>query len=224
VLAFDTLFGRNCAGCHGQNGTLGPAPPLNDPLFRAIVPLAALEKTLSDGRPGTAMAVFAHKNGGTLTAAQIQVLVHEIKGIAYRIVEEDANGKVKTHIVADEKGDTPKWGIVKPAPASTPAYDLPQKSGDAKNGAKLFAQACSRCHGDNGTGIPRPDKSLKNRINEPAFLALISNQALRRIMITGRSDLGMPDYSDKMGRAEGFHALTSEDINDLVALLASWRK
>ena len=28
----------NCAGCHGADGKLGPAPPLNDPLFLAIIP------------------------------------------------------------------------------------------------------------------------------------------------------------------------------------------
>src|SRR5262245_39457063 len=155
VLAFDTLFGRNCAGCHGKDGKLGPAPPLNDPLFRAIVPAAALEKTLNEGRPGTAMAVFAHKNGGTLTAAQIQVLVHEIKGIRYRIVEEQADDKPKIQIVADEKGITPKWGLVKPAPASTPPYSQPEGSGNAENGAILFAEACFRCHGLNGAGIER---------------------------------------------------------------------
>ncbi len=40
TLAFAALYGRNCAGCHGANGTLGPAPPLNDPVFRSIVPMA----------------------------------------------------------------------------------------------------------------------------------------------------------------------------------------
>ena len=31
-------------------------------------------------------------------------------------------------------------------------------------------------------------------MNEPDFLALVSDQALRRIIITGRPDLGMPNY------------------------------
>jgi mono/diheme cytochrome c family protein len=223
VLAFDTLFGRNCAGCHGKGGTFGPAPPLNDPLFRAIVPTAALEKTLNEGRPGTPMAVFAHKNGGTLTAPQIQVLVHEIKGIPYRIVEENVDDKVTIKIVADEKGKAPKWGPVKPAPANTPPYSLPKESGNADNGMKVFARACASCHGRNGVGIVIEEK-LMNKINEPAFLALISNQAMRRIVITGRSDLGMPSYAEKEGRTDGFQPLSSTDIADLVALLADWRK
>jgi len=224
VTAFDTLFGRNCAGCHGKDGKLGPAPPLNDPLFRAIVPAAALEKTLNEGRLGTAMAVFAHKNGGTLTAAQIQVLVHEIKGIRYRTIEfKPEGGKWETHVVADENGIAPTWGPVKPAPASTPPYSQPEGSGNAENGAILFAEACFRCHGLNGAGIER-DGKLRNKINDQAFLELISNQALRRIIITGRPDLGMPDYAKKTGRAANFQPLNSTDVADLVALLASWRK
>ena len=42
VIDFATLYGRNCAGCHGADGKFGPAPPLNDPLFLAIVPDAVL--------------------------------------------------------------------------------------------------------------------------------------------------------------------------------------
>ena len=105
ILSFDALFSRQCAGCHGADGKLGPAPPLNDPLFRAIVPAAALEKALQEGRAETPMTAFAHKNGGTLTQAQIQVLVHEIKGTRYR--KDDEGGKIQ--IFTDKQGVPPKW-------------------------------------------------------------------------------------------------------------------
>src|SRR5262249_34902002 len=32
-ISFESLFARNCAGCHGKDGYLGPAPPLNDALY-----------------------------------------------------------------------------------------------------------------------------------------------------------------------------------------------
>jgi len=60
-------------------------------------------------------------------------------------------------------------------------------------------------------------------INDPNFLALISDQALRRIVITGRPDLGMPNYAGTKGRPENFQPLTAENVADVVALLASWR-
>ena len=33
VVDFNTLYGTNCAGCHGDNGTLGAARPLNDAIY-----------------------------------------------------------------------------------------------------------------------------------------------------------------------------------------------
>src|SRR5579859_814020 len=55
VVDFGVLYRENCAGCHGADGKLGPAPPLNDSLFRAIVPEIELERVVSAGRPGTPM-------------------------------------------------------------------------------------------------------------------------------------------------------------------------
>ena len=222
VLAFDALYARNCAGCHGKDGTLGPAPPLNDPLFRAIVPTTALEKAVSQGRPGTPMPPFAHSQGGPLSDAQIKVLVNEIKGVRYRAVETRKDGFSKMTVVADEQGTIPRWGTVGPAPSEVPPYALPEAGGNTERGAKAFARACASCHGSNGEGVLSDGKHLK-KINDQAFLALISDQALRRIIITGRPDLMMPNYAQNTGRPEHFQALTSADSADLGALLSSWR-
>ena len=32
----EKIFATSCAGCHGDDGRLGPAPPLNDSIFLAI--------------------------------------------------------------------------------------------------------------------------------------------------------------------------------------------
>src|SRR5262249_47040938 len=74
VVDFATLFRQNCAGCHGADGQLGPAPPLNDPLFLALVPDAVLEQVVTEGRPGTPMPAFARSKGGSLTDAQVKAL------------------------------------------------------------------------------------------------------------------------------------------------------
>src|SRR5262249_37305739 len=97
------------------------------------------------------------------------------------------------------------------------------KGGDRDEGARVFARACADCHGKEGEGVER-DGRLRRKINDPAFLALISDQALRRIIITGRPDLGMPAYDGTAGRPGDFRPLTSAQIDDLVALLASWRQ
>jgi cytochrome c oxidase cbb3-type subunit III len=222
VVAFETLYGQNCAGCHGKDGKLGPAPPLNDPLFRAIVPTSALEKVLSKGQQGTPMPPIAHDNGGPLTAAQIQVLIYEIQGVRYRVDDNQGARQGKTEIIPDEKGIVPRWAAVIPAPDGIPSYSLPEVSGNAEHGAELFSRACAGCHGANGEGKVKAGRQVK-KINDQVFLSLISDQAIRRIIITGRSDLKMPSYSQTTGRPENFQPLTSSEIADLGALLSSWR-
>jgi|GEM_PF-314682 len=189
VADFDSLFQRNCAGCHGRDGQLGPAPPVNDPLFLAIVPDAELVRILRDGRAGTLMPAFAERQGGTLTDDQIQILAGGLK---------------------------PKWQDHSVDAATLPPYA--GSDGDAERGAILFANACAECHGDDGRG------GDAGAINEVAFLSLISDQAIRRIIITGRPDLGMPDYASHAGLDAKTPQHASSQIDDLVALLASWRK
>jgi mono/diheme cytochrome c family protein len=201
VKDFDTLYTMRCAGCHGADGQLGPAPPLNDALFLAIVPDAELLHVVSRGRAVTTdqktpMPAFARAHGGPLTDVQVQVLAEGIKK---------------------------RWGPV--ASADTlPPYLSPAggKRGNRDEGARVFARACADCHGKEGQGIER-DGRLRRQINDASFLALISDKELRRLIITGRHDLGMPAYNGTTGRPPDFQPLSSAQIDDVVALLASWR-
>jgi mono/diheme cytochrome c family protein len=196
VVNFPALFNDNCAGCHGADGKLGPAPPLNDKIFLDSVPDDVLLRVIKEGRPGTPMPAWAREKGGMLTAEQVKVIA---------------------------KGIKPRWAVPAPANHDLPPYLAPKGStGNREAGIKLFANACAGCHGDRGQGGTNNDQPV-GALNDPAFLALISEQALRRIVITGRPDLGMPDYRGRDGRPPGFTPLTSQDISDLVALLASWR-
>ena len=197
---FAALYATRCAGCHGADGKLGPAPPLNDPLFLAIVPEAELLRVISEGRtvtPGqkTPMPAFARDRGGPLTEAEIKTLA---EGIKKHWKASGASG--------------------------LPAYSAPAGSGGNKDsGAQVFARACARCHGTQGKEQKDGESLRGGALNVPPFLALISDQALRRIIITGRSDLGMPAFNGKDDRPPDFHELTSTEIENLVALLRSWR-
>ena len=204
VVQFAALYKQNCAGCHGADGKLGPAPPLNDPIFLAIVPDAELLHVITEGRtvtPGqkSPMPAFAHDRGGPLTEAQVKVLAEGIKN---------------------------RWGPPASQSDSLPAYigKTAAKGGNKDEGARVFARACAGCHGPEGQGEKDGHPLDSGAINNQAFLALISDQALRRIIITGRSDLGMPAYDGEDGRPPDFRALTSAEIDDLVALLRYWRQ
>jgi mono/diheme cytochrome c family protein len=200
ITDFHELYAANCAGCHGADGELGPAPPLNDPLFIAIIPDADLEAIIRDGRDGTPMPPFAKTNGGPLTDEQVKIIAAGIK----------SNWK------PDEppSPEPPPYALTQTAAAST--------SGNRERGAAIFARACAACHGEQGHGVEMEGR-IVSAINAPAFLALISDQALRRIIITGRHDLGMPNFAQQDGRPKDFQPLTSAEIDDLVALLADWR-
>lgn len=217
ITDFAVLYEKNCAGCHGSDGKFGPAPPLNDDLFRAIVPKEMVMKVLAEGRHKTLMPAFSKEHGGGLTDAQISVLVMQIKGIPYVVKKWDSGNSLM--VESDSSGIVPEWGKP-PGSKDAPAYlvnDNKENQGHINAGAKIFARACASCHGKDG-------KADGLAINEPTFLALISDQALRRIIITGRTDLGMPNYADKEGRASDFKPLTSDEITKLVGFIANWRQ
>jgi mono/diheme cytochrome c family protein len=125
ILDFALLYGRNCAGCHGDNGNGGAAIGLADPVYLAIADDAAITRVTADGVPGTAMPAFAQRSGGMLTDDQINAIV---RGIRSRWAKPDAL-----------QGAEPP-----PYAASQP--------GDAQRGAAVYGTFCSSCHGPDGTG------------------------------------------------------------------------
>ncbi|HTQ38999.1 MAG TPA: c-type cytochrome [Pirellulales bacterium] len=193
------LYAQRCAGCHGADGTLGPGPPLNDPLFLALVSDDELRSVIAEGRRGTLMPAWAQSSGGPLTADQVMVLV---KGI--RAWQTPAN----TH-------------VQRVYPSAPPlAAPTAKGMGNFSAGEKVYAAACADCHGEHGEGT----EDTAGPLNDPAFLALCSDQELRRYIITGRPDLGMPDFASASGRGEKFYPLTADQVNDLMALLKQWRE
>ena len=97
--------------------------------------------------------------------------------------------------------------------ASPPSY-AGKSAGNADHGQLVFATYCASCHGSGGGGTPKG-----SAITNDSFLALISDQALRTVVITGRPEFGAPDWR---GNVPG-RAMTDQEITDVVAWLASRR-
>jgi cytochrome c oxidase cbb3-type subunit III len=99
-------------------------------------------------------------------------------------------------------------------PAAFDHENLPpyvsSRVGDATRGRDVFATACSSCHGQDGRGA-RP-------IADSSYLALVTDQHLRTVIIVGMPNLGMPDWRGHL------KPLTDADVTDLVAWLASQRE
>jgi mono/diheme cytochrome c family protein len=86
--------------------------------------------------------------------------------------------------------------------------------GDAARGAVAYATYCASCHGTDGTGGPK-----SRSIVDGSYLALVSPQGLRTLLIAGRPEIGQPDWrGDLLG-----HPLSSQQIADVVAWLVSHR-
>src|SRR5215469_7732155 len=75
ITDFDTLYGENCSGCHGEDGRGGPAIGLGDPLYLAIADDSTIRRVAAEGVKGTSMPGFAQSAGGFLSHEQIDSIV-----------------------------------------------------------------------------------------------------------------------------------------------------
>jgi cytochrome c oxidase cbb3-type subunit III len=94
-----------------------------------------------------------------------------------------------------------------------PTYTAPIP-GDPQRGADAYGTYCSSCHGTNGRGGPKASS-----IVDGSYLALVSAQQLRTIVIAGWFELGSPDWrGDVAGRP-----MSAQEVSDVVAWLSSQR-
>ena len=126
VTDFATLYGENCAGCHGADGKSGAAIAMNNPIYLAIIDDASMRHVISGGVPGTAMPPFAQSAGGSLTDHQIDLVIAGIRK---------------------------DWSGVPDAAAGAPPYSS-SAPGDSNSGAQVYATNCQSCHGPDGKGGP----------------------------------------------------------------------
>jgi mono/diheme cytochrome c family protein len=97
--------------------------------------------------------------------------------------------------------------------ANPPAYAA-TTTGNAARGELVFGTYCKSCHGSEGRGGPKG-----SALTDDSFLALVSDQGLRTIVIAGRPELGAPDWR---GNVPG-RPMSDQEITDVVAWLASHR-
>lgn len=193
VLDFATLYKTNCAGCHGENGRHGAAMPLANPVYLDFTGEDTLRDITAKGVHGKLMPAFAKSVGGTLTDQQISILAH---------------GMIQQWGKRDLPGDQPK-----------PTYK-PSQTGDPVRGAKAYVTFCSSCHGVDGEGttgkIEGADKI--GSIVDASYLALISDQAIRSIVIAGLPGEHMPDW-----RSDATIPMNDQQITDIVSWMTSKR-
>ena len=94
-----------------------------------------------------------------------------------------------------------------------PSYAA-KSAGDAARGELAYKTYCETCHGAEGRGGQKG-----SAITDGAFLALVSDQGLRTVVIAGRPELKAPDWRGNMPGKP----MSEQEITDVVAWLASKR-
>jgi len=196
VLEFSTLYKQNCAACHGENGKNGAAISLANPVYIELAGEGRLRDTVAKGVPGKLMPAFAATSGGMLTDAQVTAL---------------AQGMVR------------QWGSPGILKDKNPPLYLATLPANAEHGLQAYGVFCARCHGAAGEGgppdgNPASEKPKLGSIVDPSYLALISDQNLRSILIAGRPDQAMPDW-----RSDAAQPLTDQQLTDILAWMATKR-
>lgn len=175
------LFVENCAVCHGIDGQGRVGASLNN--FPGIDVDAALTQIVSNGIQGSVMPAWAEANGGPLTSDQI--------------------GDIVAYIQASFAGNEP----IEPLPEYSPPEiaPLPNVEGDPSQGAVVFEENCTMCHGESGQGYLGASLAKNWASNQPAVF-------IRDVVRSGLPGTIMPAWSTANGGP-----LSDDQIDDVSA-------
>lgn len=195
---FASFYGDRCAGCHGIDGTHGPARPLRDSVYLASVPDASLLSIVRDGIHGTRMP-------GTGGAS--------ITGVSDAQIQKFLTGMKRAWMSAD-------------AIPSAIAWQANAAVADLATGHAVFDARCGHCHPRARNAAGSSASTAGGDVMDPFYVRLVSDQHLRTSIVFGRSDLGMPGAAGPFVDASGARvetALTASEVDALVAYIASQR-
>ncbi|HEX3375594.1 MAG TPA: cytochrome c [Candidatus Acidoferrales bacterium] len=171
------------------------------------------------GAGGKGGAAIALDNPAYLTVADDAALqsatAKGISGTSMPAFAQSAGGMLTAaQVDVIVKGIRERWSKPDLFQGADPPPYKSSAPGDASRGAEVYSTYCSSCHGVEGRGGQKAGSIVNG-----SFLALVNDQELRTIVITGRPELGAPDWrSDVPGRP-----MNAQEVSDVVAWLASQR-
>lgn len=144
-----------------------------------------------------------------------KVVTNGIKGTSMAAFGQSAGGMLTAKqidiLVTQIRARWSKPGILDGA--NPPSYAA-KTAGDVARGGVAYKTFCESCHGPNGSGGQKGSS-----ITGGSFLALLTDQELRTMVIVGRSDRGAPDWRNNLPG----HPMSDQEITDVVAWLAAKR-
>jgi len=148
-------------------------------------------------------------------ASMRKVIANGIHGTSMSAFAQSAGGMLTDkQIDVITSGILSNWSRKGILDGSSPPSYAASTAGNAGRGELVYRTYCASCHGQRGQGGPKG-----SAITNDSFLALVSDQELRTIVIVGRPELDAPDWR---GNAPG-KPMTDQEITDVVAWLASRR-
>jgi cytochrome c oxidase cbb3-type subunit III len=208
--------GIGCSSSPGRPGEDSEVVPPNQVMdFKLLYSQNCAGCHGADGKGGAAIALA---NPVFLTIADDSVIrriaANGVPGTSMPAFAQSAGG-----MLTDKQIDALVSGIrawAKPdafRSTTLPPY-VAQAPGDPERGASAYRTYCSSCHGADGRG-----GNKASSIVDGSYLALVSNQYLRTIVIAGRPELGAPDWR---GDLEG-RPMSAQEISNVVAWLSGHR-
>jgi cytochrome c oxidase cbb3-type subunit 3 len=170
----------------------------------------------AQGRGGAAIALDNPTYLAIVDEATVHTVVaNGVRGTSMPAFAQSAGGMLtEPQIDAITSGIFSSWEHRQILDGDNPPSYAAKAAGNVDHGQLVFGTYCASCHGAKGGGAPKG-----SAITNDSFLALVSNQGLRTIVITGRPELGAPDWRGNLpGRP-----MTDQEITDVVAWLASRR-
>jgi cytochrome c oxidase cbb3-type subunit 3 len=211
------IFVSGCGTPHGQprRGSEVLAP--NEVL--EFGPLFAENCAGCHGEEGRGGAAIALANPVYLAVADDtsirKVIAKGVPGTAMPAFAQSAGGMLTdAQIDVISKEIRSRWSRREILDATSAPPYAPKLTGDAHRGEAAYKTFCESCHGPAGHGGQKA-----SAISDGSFLALVSDQSLRTIVIAGRPELGAPDWR---GNVPG-RPMSDQEITDVVAWLASRR-
>lgn len=206
-----------CSSPHGQprrgSETLAPKDVLD------FATLFSENCTGCHGREGRGGAALALSNPIYLAvaddAAIHNVIAKGIPGTAMAAFTESAGGMLtdkQVDVLAN--GIRSRWGRPGVLDGANPPSYAAKSPGSSSQGETAYKTYCESCHGPGGRGGPKGSS-----ITDTSFLALLTDQELRTLVIVGRPELGAPDWR---GNVPG-KPMSDQEVTDVVAWLASRR-
>jgi cytochrome c oxidase cbb3-type subunit 3 len=149
--------------------------------------------------------------------AMYNVVANGVRGTSMAAFAQSAGGMLtEQQIGVITSGIFSRWGRKQVLDGADPPSYAAKAAGNVDHGQLVFGTYCASCHGSEGGGTPKG-----SAITNDSFLALVSDQALRTIVITGRPEFGAPDWRGNVpGRSI---PMTDQEITNVVAWLASRR-